>query len=107
MVAIIKKGTNPSSFRLKTGRVITLQPDILTVVTDDNFEELMREYGSFIEPRIISDKNPSGCFIISQRGYGTDNTYASDMNKEVGKIKDASSRIEVKAPAKTKAKKKG
>ena len=109
MVAIIKKGTNPSSFRLKTGsgRVITLQPDILTVVTDDNFEELMREYGSFIKPRIISDKNPSGCFIISQRGYGTDNSYANDMNKEVGEIKDASAHIEVKAPAKSKAKKKG
>lgn len=105
MATIIKKGTNPSSFLLKNRKVITLKPDILTVVKEDDFEDLMREYGNFIEPRIISDKNPSGCFIISQKGNSADNAYASDMSKEVGKVKDASARIEVKAPKK--AKKKG
>lgn len=97
MVAVIKKGTNPQSFRLKGGKILTFEPDILTVISDSEYEALMAEYGSFITPRILTDENPSGCFIISTR-----NANASDQSKEVGKVEDGSSPIKVK---KRKAKK--
>lgn len=95
MATIIKKGTNPSAFRLSNGKVITLQVGIaggnyLNIIKDEDFDLLMKEYGSFINPRIISDKNPWGCFIISDS-----RSYAEDMNKEVGEIKDASAPIEL------------
>ena len=91
MATIIKKGTNASCFRLSTGKVLTFEPDILRVLNDDEFEQLMKEYGSFIRPRIITESKPSGCFIVS-----TKNSYGADMNKEVGKVEDNSSRVKVK-----------
>ena len=91
MAAIIKKGTNASCFRLSTGKVLTFEPDILRVLNDDEFEQLMKEYGSFIKPRIITESKPNGCFIVSDK-----NSYSSDMNKEVGKVEDNSSRVKVK-----------
>ena len=90
MSSIIKKGTNASAFRLKDGKLITLEPDVLVVLKEDIFEELMREYGSFITPRIITEANPNGCFIVNRKS-----DFALDMNKEVGKIKDNSAQIEV------------
>ena len=91
MAAIIKKGTNASCFRLSTGKVLTFEPDILRVLNDDEFEQLMKEYGSFIKPRIITESKPNGCFIVSDK-----NSYSADMNKEVGKVEDNSSRVKVK-----------
>lgn len=91
MAAIIKKGTNASCFRLSTGKVLTFEPDILRVLNDDEFEQLMKEYGSFIKPRIITESKPNGCFIVSDK-----NSYSADMNKEVGEIEDNSSRVKVK-----------
>lgn len=95
MATIIKKGTNPSSFRLSTGKVITLQVgagggQFLNIISDNDFELLMKEYGGFINPRILSDKNPGGCFIISEN-----RSYAADMSKEVGEIKDGSALMEL------------
>lgn len=91
MAAIIKKGTNASCFRLSTGKVLTFEPDILRVLNDDEFKQLMKEYGSFIKPRIITESKPNGCFIVSDK-----NSYSSDMNKEVGEVEDNSSRVKVK-----------
>lgn len=86
---IIKKGTNPSSFRLRNGNVLTFYPDVLTEVKDADFEALMFEYGKFITPRIISDKNPGGCFIVG-------GAKAADQNKEVGIVEDKSAPIKRK-----------
>lgn len=90
MPSIIKKGTNACSFRLKDKRVITLEPDVLVVLADDVFEQLMKEYGSFINPRTITESNPSGCFLVHRKS-----DYALGLNREVGQVKDNSSRIEV------------
>lgn len=91
MATIIKKGTCASCFRLKSGRMIMLQPDVIVTLKEADYEELMKEYGSFITPRILTDKNPTGCFIVS-----TKIAKAKDQSKEVGKVKDGSAPIEVK-----------
>ncbi|MCH5201908.1 MAG: hypothetical protein J1F17_01750 [Oscillospiraceae bacterium] len=96
MPIIIKKGTCPSAFNLGNGRRVLLQVgegggDFLNIVSDKDFEDLMHEYGSFIQPRIRSEKNPNGCFIISDK-----KDYATDFGKEVGKVRDGSSKIEIK-----------
>ncbi|MFV0627039.1 MAG: hypothetical protein ACK5N8_06810 [Alphaproteobacteria bacterium] len=67
MKIIIKKGTNASAFKLSSGIMITLTPDLISPIKDEDFELLMEEYGDFITPRILSDKNPSGCFIINNK----------------------------------------
>lgn len=90
MSSIIKKGTNASSFRLSDKKLITLEPDVLVVLKEDVFNQLMKEYGSFINPRIITESNPNGCFIVNRKA-----DYVQDMNKEVGEIKDNSAQIEV------------
>lgn len=95
MATIIKKGTNASCFKLSNGKVITLEVGVaggnyLNIIKDEDFDLLMKEYSSFIRPRIIGDKNPNGCFIVSESL-----AYAQDMNKEVGEIKDASAPIEL------------
>ena len=92
MATIIKKGTNPSCFRLKGGKLITLRPDEIVILKEAEYEELMAEYGSFIMPRILTDKNPSGCYIVSTKAVK-----ANDQSKEVGKVKDGSAPIEVKS----------
>ena len=90
MPTIIKKGTNPSAFRLKE-RVLVLEPDVITVVSDKEMAELRSKWWGFIEPRIITEKNPSGCFIISERSVN----YADGFNKEVGKVEDGSTPIQM------------
>lgn len=89
MTSIIKKGTNASAFKLSS-RTIVCDPNIITVITDDEYAELMNKYGNFIKERVLSDKNPGGCFILNNN---KDKKYAEDMNKEVGEVKDNSSRI--------------
>lgn len=91
MATIIKKGTCASCFKLTSGKMIMLRPDEIVVLKDGEYEELMKEYGSFITPRILTDKNPMGCFIVS-----TKSAVAKDQNKEVGKVVDGSAPIEVK-----------
>lgn len=90
MASIIKKGTNTSCFKLSDDTVITLIPDVLVVLKDEVFDKLMKEYGSFIKPRIITESNPNGCFIVN---FKTD--HALGLSKEVGEVKDNSSPVEV------------
>ena len=96
MTTIVKKGTCPSIFRLRSGKIITLEVSpVLNFIDDVSFEDLMVEYGNFIKERVISDKNPNGCFII---GVKPENAKAQDV--EVGEeIKDNSAPIEVEAPS--------
>lgn len=100
MPTIIKKGTNPSAFRLKNGKTINIEVgrgggEMLNFVSEDDFKTLMQEYGCFISPRIISDSNPDGCFIIH-----ADKKVVQDMSEEIGdEIQDNSGQIEVEAPA--------
>ena len=92
MPTIVKKGTCPSIFRLRSGKIVTLDVSpVLNFIDDTTFEELMIEYGHFIKERIISDKNPNGCFI-----FGIKPESAKAQDKEVGnEIKDYSAPIEV------------
>lgn len=90
MPTIVKKGTNPSAFRLNK-RTIICEPNVITVISDEEYAELKEKYGAFIEPRIITEKNPCGCFLVSERSQ----SYVSDMNKEVGEVKDNSARVDL------------
>lgn len=102
MPSIVKKGTNKSAFKLISGKKYVLYPGVITVLTDDEYNALMKEYGKFIMPRIISDKNPRGCFIVNDS-----KAKAEDMNKEIGdEIKDNSAPIEVDMRKKSKKGKK-
>lgn len=86
MQIIIKRGTNASSFPLSNGRVVVLRPEpVMNEVSDEDFGRLLVEYGSFIRPRVHSDKNPDGCFIINDKALK-----AADHSKEAGKLKDGS-----------------
>ena len=91
MPTIIKKGTNASCFRLPNGKVVMLEPDVLKVLNKDEYDLLMSEYGSFIKPRIITDAKPNGCFIVNDKAVN-----AKAQDKEVGNVKDKSSKVEVK-----------
>lgn len=87
---IIKRGTNASCFALKNKVNIILNPEpMLNVIPDSLYEILMAEYGSFIRPRICSDKNPKGCFIIQGK---TQDAFAQE--KEAGALKDGSSQMD-------------
>lgn len=96
MPTIIKKGTNPSAFRLRSGKMIIIKVgpgggEMMNVLTDREYDELMAEYGNFIKERRISDKNPAGTFIIHDS-----REYAEDMAKEIGdEIQDGSAPIKV------------
>lgn len=105
MAIIIKKGTNPSCFKLRNGKYLTLRVgenggDFLNVVSEADYEMLMADYGEFINERTLSDKNPRGCFIVQHS-----KAVAVDMNKEVGVIKDNSAPLELpEQPKKSKRK---
>lgn len=99
MSTIIKKGTNASAFRVNN-KVIVLKPNIMTYISDEDMRELKRLWWGFIEPRIISEKNPLGCFIVSERSE----SYIRDMSKEIGDIKD-NSRIKTEEETKEEVKK--
>lgn len=89
MQIIIKRGTNASSFALSNGRAVVLQPEpVMNEVADEDFGMLLKEYGSFIRPRVHNDKNPEGCFIISDKAL-----YAFDQATEAGKLKDGSAPV--------------
>lgn len=97
MPTIVKKGTNPSSFVLKSGKVVTLNPSpMLNILDDATYEELMSEYGCFINERRISDKHPNGTYLIHDSAE-----YVKAQDKEIGKeIKDKSAPIEVEQEVK-------
>ncbi len=93
MAVIIKKGTNSSVFRLRNGKTIKINVapgggDLLNVISDADYDALMAEYGTFIKPRIISDKNPDGCFIVHNSEAA-----ARAQSAEIGDKKDASAPI--------------
>ena len=90
MPSIIKKGTNPSQFSLSNGENIILRPDIITVLSENSFNLLMQEYGSFIKERTLSDKNIFGCFIIHNS-----KNFANSQNKEAGELKDNSAPVKL------------
>lgn len=92
MTTIVKKGTNAQVFRLKSGKVVLLEVSpVLNHLEDKDFDELMSEFGAFIKERVISDKNPHGCFIIQDNRED-----AKAQDTEVGdEIKDASAPVEV------------
>ncbi len=102
MPSIIKKGTNPSAFTLRNGKTIILAPDVVSVLSEKEFDDLIAEYGSFIKERRVTDANPAGCFLIHDS-----REYVEKQNAEIkNEITDASAPIEVKAPAVKKRKKK-
>ena len=106
MPTIIKKGTNNSAFRLRNGHTILIEAglgggDHLNFISDADFDALMAEYGTFIRERILSDKNPTGCFIIHDS-----REYAKDLGAEVGEVRDNSAPIEIEKVEKKTTKRK-
>jgi len=97
MPTIVKKGTNSSSFVLKSGKIVVLNPSpMLNVLDDATFAELMQEYGCFINERRISDKHPNGTYLIHDSSE-----YVKAQDKEIGKeITDKSAPIEVEQDVK-------
>lgn len=87
---IVKRGTCPSSFALSNGHVVVLRPEpFLNIITDEIYEVLIREWGAFITPRICSDKNPKGCFVVQMTTAS-----AQAQKKEMPEIDDVSSKID-------------
>lgn len=69
---------------------------MLNILDDATFEELMSEYGCFINERRISDKHPNGTYLIHDSA-----DYIKDQDKEIGKeISDKSAPIEVEQDVK-------
>lgn len=89
MKEIIKRGQPANSFRLRCGKVITLLPDVAVEVSDEDYSLLMAEYGKFIMPRIWSELNPDGCFIIREK-----------TESEIVEIKEESKKIVKKKTSK-------
>lgn len=85
MVAIVLKSTCDIAFPIKGKEIVIKAGGVINSVTDEEYAEIMKNYGSFIENRRLSEKKPNGYFIIQG-----DKKRAKDMNKEVGKIKDKS-----------------
>lgn len=91
MPSIVKKGTNASAFRMRSGVTHVFQPDIVTTLTEEQYDELMAEYGSFIRERRVTDANPMGCFLIHDS-----REYVEDQSKEIAdEIQDNSAPIKV------------
>lgn len=91
MPSIIKKGTNASAFRMRSGKTHVFQPDIVTTLSNEEYDELMAEYGAFIRKRRITDAHPAGCFIIHDS-----REYVEDQSKEIAdEIQDNSAPIKV------------
>lgn len=101
MPSIIKKGTNPSAFKLRSGYTVLLEPDVVRVLSDELYDALMAEYGSFIKERRITDAHPAGCFLIHDS-----REYVESQNAEIKDeiVADTSAPIKV-APAKRRKKK--
>ncbi|MBR2771618.1 MAG: hypothetical protein IKD78_06350 [Bacteroidales bacterium] len=80
---------------------ILLQPDVMCTLTDEIYDALMGEYGRFIKERVITDKNPAGCFILHDK-----REYAAGQSAEIAdEITDPSAPIKVPQTPKRKRKK--
>lgn len=91
MPSFIKKGTNASAFRMRSGKTHVFQPDIVTTLSNEEYDELMAEYGAFIRERRITDAHPAGCFIIHDS-----REYVENQSKEIAdEIQDNSAPIKV------------
>ena len=92
MASIIKKGTNASVISIK-GKNYVLNPGIITYIEDGVFNDWLNNtgQGKFFASRIISDKNPGGCFAVHKSSSS-----ANSISNEIGEVKDASARIEIK-----------
>lgn len=71
MVIFIQEGSIGTVFKLSSGKVIEIKVGegggvYNNDIEDEDFEAMMKEYGSYIEPRIKTDENPLGCFIIKK-----------------------------------------
>ena len=64
MYKITKKGGCAVAFKLKDKRVFVFEPDVAVEISDDEYKAIMAEYSSFILPRIWSESNPDGCFLV-------------------------------------------
>lgn len=69
MVTIIQEGNIGTVFKLKNREIVEIKVGegggiYKNDISDDVFNMLMQEYGSYIQPRIKSDENPDGCFMI-------------------------------------------
>lgn len=99
MATIVYKSLNPTQFRLSNNKVIYLAVGgVLNFISDTDYTMLMNEYGDFILKRVLSDKNPHGCFILSDKAIN-----AKAQSNEVGdEFKDNSAPIKVKRGRKAK-----
>lgn len=67
MIKVIQLSPIPTIFRLLDGRSFVFKGNGETDCFEDkDFKAIMKEYGSYIEPRIKNDKNPNGCFIVKE-----------------------------------------
>lgn len=67
MIKVIQLSPIPTLFRLQDKREFIFSGDGKEDSFErEDFEAIMKEYGSYIEPRIKSDENPNGCFIIEE-----------------------------------------
>lgn len=67
MIKVIQLSPIPTIFRLLDGRVFTFTGSgEIDRFENKDFKAIMKEYGSYIEPRIKSEKNPDGCFIVME-----------------------------------------
>ena len=67
MIKVIQLSPIPTLFRLQDKREFIFSGDGKEDSFEkEDFEAIMKEYGSYIEPRIKSDENPLGCFIIEE-----------------------------------------
>ena len=67
MIKVIQLSPISTLFRLQDKREFIFSGDGKEDSFErEDFEAIMKEYGSYIEPRIKSDENPLGCFIIEE-----------------------------------------
>lgn len=83
MKEMIKIGQPANSFKLKNQKVIMLLPDVAIEILDADYVLLMNEYGNFIVPRIWSEANPQGCFIIREK---TEAEVVEEVKEEPEKV---------------------
>lgn len=67
MYKITKKGGCAIAFKLKDKRVFNFEPDVAVEISDDEYKAIMAEYSSFILPRIWSESNLNGCFLVVKK----------------------------------------
>lgn len=64
MYKITKKDGCTSAFKLKDKRVFVFEVGVAVELSDDDWKAILAEYSSFILPRIWSESNLDGCFLV-------------------------------------------